>query len=185
MGNIVYNYIGEKNEKGERHGYGDAVFITGDTFSGIFENGRMKNGTYIWKSGDIYVGEMQMGKRNGSGKKTYINGEIIEGFWYNGEKHGLIKRTNNNNIYYSIWRYGLRIAEWKDFIPNKIVVAYCLKYSKLPSKNIKINEDEEYTCEAINLAILNQYHLDHYHDDSEHCYDHSDNYHDDTCSMDS
>lgn len=174
MGNIIYSYTGEINGKGERQGYGDAVFITGATFSGIFENGRMKKGTYTWRSGDIYVGEMEMGQRNGFGKKTYVSGKKVEGFWHNGKKHGLIKETINNSTYHSIWRYGSYIVEWKDFIPNKIFVAYCLKYAKLPSKNIKMNEDEDCTDEMINIAILNQYHSDHHDSDN-----------DDTWSMDS
>lgn len=45
--NIIGEYEGERNDEGERHGKGKAVYFAGDIYQGQFKNGKRHGfGTY-------------------------------------------------------------------------------------------------------------------------------------------
>ena len=52
---------------------------------GDCENGY---GTFIWPSGNKYVGEWKDGKKHGQGTYTYADGTIEKGLWENDEFKG-------------------------------------------------------------------------------------------------
>ena len=64
-------YTGDVDHNEERHGYG----------------------TYVWNSGDKYVGNWFHGEQHGNGKYTWPSGNCYEGQWKNGEMHGKGTRT--------------------------------------------------------------------------------------------
>ncbi|KAJ1563524.1 hypothetical protein HK096_000583, partial [Nowakowskiella sp. JEL0078] len=77
-------YAGERNELKERHGKGKNIFVNGDVYEGIYQNGKRNGqGSYVWKNG-----QFENGKRHGSGSYTYANGDVYEGSWKNDLKHG-------------------------------------------------------------------------------------------------
>ena len=77
--------------------------------SGDCENGQ---GTFIWSSGDKYVGEFKDSLYNGQGTYTYTNaapgyanGEKYVGEFKYGSKHGKGKNVRNDGNEYVIWHY--------------------------------------------------------------------------------
>ncbi|MGM9792501.1 MAG: MORN repeat-containing protein [Candidatus Cryptobacteroides sp.] len=80
-------YEGE-TKNGLYHGKGRMVWDNGQSFEGVFENGKRVEGTYSWPNGEKYTGHFRDGKRNGFGKYFYANGDIYEGLWLDGLKHG-------------------------------------------------------------------------------------------------
>ena len=62
---------------------------------GSVYNGEMKGrkpsgkGKTVFKSGDTYEGEYEKGKRQGYGVYTFSDGERYEGQWYQDQQHGI------------------------------------------------------------------------------------------------
>jgi len=61
-------------------GEGKAVFVTGDTYDGIFVEGlRRGKGTYTFaKNGDVYQGHYEENRKHGFGKMTYTSKTGLE-----------------------------------------------------------------------------------------------------------
>ena len=43
-------------------------------------------GTYVWDSGEVYVGEYRNNVRHGKGTMTYSDGSIFDGWWVEDNK---------------------------------------------------------------------------------------------------
>ncbi|XP_028408080.1 radial spoke head 1 homolog [Dendronephthya gigantea] len=106
-------YVGERNEAGERHGVGKAQLKNGDIYDGSYKYGRRDgpgmyffiannakydgtykegerhgHGTMIYPDGSKYEGTWDHNKRQGYGIYHYANGDKYEGEWLNDQKHG-------------------------------------------------------------------------------------------------
>ncbi|XP_072470669.1 radial spoke head 1 homolog isoform X2 [Notamacropus eugenii] len=103
-------YEGDRNEEGERHGYGKAILPNGDKYEGQYEHGkRHGKGTYKFKNGARYIGEYQENKKHGQGTFFYADGSQYEGDWVNDERHGFgVYRYPNNDTYTGEWFAGQR-----------------------------------------------------------------------------
>ena len=69
--------------------------------------GDCKNGlgTYLWDSGDKYVGEFSNGLPNGEGLITTADGDIYEGEWLDDKANGMGTYTHANGAkYHGEWR---------------------------------------------------------------------------------
>ena len=95
----MQTYEGDRNEAGERHGQGKAELPNGDRYKGSYGNGKrngqvseqnltiiiinltplIRQGTYKFKSGAIYVGEYADNKKHGQGTFFYPDGSKYEG----------------------------------------------------------------------------------------------------------
>ncbi|KAL7747632.1 hypothetical protein RI367_006921 [Sorochytrium milnesiophthora] len=109
----IGTYDGERSATGERHGQGTATFPNGDTYHGMYYNGRRHgHGVYSWKKpraryigeyvdnwrhgrgmmcypdGGRYQGEFVAGKRHGYGVYVYPNADVYAGEWVQNKKHG-------------------------------------------------------------------------------------------------
>lgn len=72
-----YHYEGERNEVGDRHGYGKATLENGDEYRGEYKNGvRHGYGEYTFhdKNGAKYTGYYSDNKKNGTGIFIYPDG---------------------------------------------------------------------------------------------------------------
>ena len=100
--------------------------------SGKCENGQ---GTYVWDSGNKYVGEWKYGKQDGQGTKTWAGGDEYVGeykenkwhgqgalTWANGDKYvGEWKDSKRNGLGTYTWASGdEHVGEWKDNNRNGI-----------------------------------------------------------------
>ncbi|XP_068929156.1 radial spoke head 1 homolog [Petaurus breviceps papuanus] len=103
-------YEGERNEEGERHGYGKAILPNGDVYEGQYAHGkRHGQGTYKFKNRSRYIGEYQDNKKHGKGTFFYADGSQYEGDWVNDEKHGFgVYHYPNNDTYTGEWFAGQR-----------------------------------------------------------------------------
>ena len=96
-------YVGE-NDYGYRNGWGSYFWHNGDRFVGQWDRGKLRQGTYTYADGQIYVGEFQdesknyysiWGKdlklfyRHGKGEMNYSNGAKYSGQWNEDAEHGL------------------------------------------------------------------------------------------------
>ena len=103
------------------------------------EDQQSGSGSFSWRSGAQYEGEVDNGLRNGFGKNTFVSGDVYEGqfvrdkrsgngtyFWKDGRKYvgefqvSISQTVLDNN---SIWK-SLSVLECKFFI---------LKYFLIPS----------------------------------------------------
>ncbi|EDV25659.1 Radial spoke head 1-like protein [Trichoplax sp. H2] len=113
-------YDGERNDDGERHGFGKAILPNGDTYEGYYEHGkRFGQGTYRFKSGARYVGEYYQGKKHGQGIFWYPDGSRYEGNWVNDQRHGSgTYFYANNDLYEGNWlnhqRHGQGVYTYAD-----------------------------------------------------------------------
>ena len=103
-------YVGQVNEKGERHGYGTLKWTETKYFEGKWSYGVPCNGTFYhdgyryegkflcvdsfsvtgegtsyYENGEIYIGNHYKGARSCKGTYYYLNGDISKGFWVEGE----------------------------------------------------------------------------------------------------
>ena len=99
-----YQYIGERNEAGERHGKGHAKLPNGDQYIGEYSEGKndkkllqnfcdqhrfliirkgKKNGqgTYKFRCGARYIGQYYQNQKHGKGIFYYPDGSIYDGDW--------------------------------------------------------------------------------------------------------
>lgn len=49
---------------------------------------KLKIGTYTFKDGSVYTGDLESGRPNGNGKTVFKNGEIYEGHYVKGKRQG-------------------------------------------------------------------------------------------------
>ncbi|XP_078354008.1 radial spoke head 1 homolog isoform X2 [Oculina patagonica] len=131
-------YVGDRNEKDERHGYGETLLPNGDEYQGEYQNGkrhgmgkytfvkgraryegeyvedlRSGQGIFWYPDGSVYEGAWATGERNGYGVYTYINGDIYKGEWKDGRRHG-----HGEYIYKGNWSNGKFEDEGKLITPN-------------------------------------------------------------------
>jgi len=85
---VKSGYIGDKNDKGLRHGNGKYIYNDGAVFSGEFRDDMRYNGTLVTASGECFVGEFRNEQKNGVGKCTFTDGSLYEGEFENDKKHG-------------------------------------------------------------------------------------------------
>ena len=70
-------YTGDRNNEGERHGFGKAILPNGDTYEGEYDHGKRHGyGTYRFKNGAKYVGDYVNGKKHGQGELTHAAATI-------------------------------------------------------------------------------------------------------------
>jgi len=86
-------YVGDRNERGERHGEGKIEFTNGDVFEGEWFDGYPDDGMMKYANGDEYWGEMgwpdsECRKPDGEGVMNYADGDYYDGNWKNGRRHG-------------------------------------------------------------------------------------------------
>ncbi|MDR0558795.1 MAG: PDZ domain-containing protein [Prevotellaceae bacterium] len=75
-------YIGDFNEKGERHGQGTYFWNNGDKYEGQWLNGsRNGEGVFYWANGDKYEGSFENSKREGEGVFTFKDGSTFTCQW--------------------------------------------------------------------------------------------------------
>lgn len=84
------SYSGEHNDIGQKHGYGKAVYLDGDTYVGNWKEGKPNGyGIYLWSDGNaFYQGQFLDGKWHGYGvifKKGYSK---YIGQWVKGKEDG-------------------------------------------------------------------------------------------------
>ena len=78
-----YNYLPAKDGKAS------ATFSNGDTYSGLYKDGkRTGKGTYTFKGGAAYDGEYFDNMKHGFGRFKFPDGGIYTGNWNNDLRHG-------------------------------------------------------------------------------------------------
>ncbi|XP_074634381.1 radial spoke head 1 homolog [Acropora palmata] len=105
--NDLGEYVGERNELGERHGQGKAVLPNGDLYEGSYDNGkRHGKGMYSFRNnGAKYKGFYEQGKKSGEGVFDYPDGSKYEGRWENDERNGQgTYFYKNGDIYEGEWK---------------------------------------------------------------------------------
>jgi hypothetical protein len=71
------------------NGPGSTVRSNGDTFAGIFVNGKRNGiGTFTLANGNRFVGEFKDDKRDGPGAEIYVNGNEFVGQFKDDERNG-------------------------------------------------------------------------------------------------
>ena len=68
------------------NGYGTYVYDSGDKYVGESKNNLAHGqGTQTFANGNQYVGGFKNNERDGQGTYTFADGEIVRGIWKNGE----------------------------------------------------------------------------------------------------
>ncbi|XP_055897562.1 radial spoke head 1 homolog [Biomphalaria glabrata] len=107
-------YIGDRNEKNERHGKGRALLPNRDVYDGNYMFGKRDGqGVYKFKNklakNARYIGNYVQGKKQGFGKFIYPDGSRYEGNWVDDLKEGQGKYFYvNGDVYSGDWSKGLR-----------------------------------------------------------------------------
>ncbi|XP_028990404.1 radial spoke head 1 homolog isoform X1 [Betta splendens] len=103
-------YEGDRNQAGERHGFGKAVLPNGDIYHGQYQNGkRHGHGTYRFKNGAKFVGDYYQGVKQGQGTFYYPDGSKYEGSWVEDLRHGHgVYTYPNGDIYDGEWLRHMR-----------------------------------------------------------------------------
>jgi hypothetical protein len=98
-------YTGDVDYNEEMHGYGTYVWHSGDKYVGNWLHGeRHGNGKYTWPDGTWYEGEFQNGDLNGYGTKRYTDGTYT-GKWIRDERNGQgTFRSNEGWSYEGQWK---------------------------------------------------------------------------------
>ncbi|XP_053408505.1 radial spoke head 1 homolog isoform X2 [Mercenaria mercenaria] len=105
QGPYLGEYEGSRNDKDERHGQGKATLPNGDTYEGLYENGkRHGHGVYRFKNGSRYTGEYIKNKKHGNGTFIYPDGSRYEGSWVDDQRCGFGKYFYvNGDTYEGEW----------------------------------------------------------------------------------
>jgi hypothetical protein len=105
-------YIGERNETGQRHGKGAYTWPDGGTtYDGQWENDVHHGyGTMVATNGNTYVGDYQCGMKHGHGEYSFFEGgSQYEGQWTNDEMHGVgTYRYPSGTVYYGQFEHNKR-----------------------------------------------------------------------------
>ena len=80
-------------------GQGTRIWPTGDVYIGEWDaTSRMHGrGSFVWHDGSQYVGEFQRGRRSGNGKQIWHSGHYYIGQWRRGHPHGKGILVNPND----------------------------------------------------------------------------------------
>ena len=82
-------YIGQFNDKGQKHGLGKFYYQDGSIYFGQWENNhRLGFGYYYWPNGDHYQGYWEQGKMQGLGQLDYGTGDCYQGSFVQEKRHG-------------------------------------------------------------------------------------------------
>ena len=113
-------YVGGRNETGERHGVGKAQLKNGDIYDGHYKYGRRDGpGTYLFTANNAkYAGSYKEGDRHGHGTMIYPDGSKYEGTWYHNKRQGYgIYYYANGDKYEGEWldgqRHGQGVYDYK------------------------------------------------------------------------
>lgn len=93
-----YTYFGQTDAMGIPNGVGELTYDTGEKFIGTFLNGRLSGkGKWVLTSGQTFEGLFENGKQvECDGKLTEKNGDEYEGHFRKGlRKHGIMLITNS------------------------------------------------------------------------------------------
>ena len=124
------NFIGSRDYKGLKQGFGIQKENNGDSFGGIFKNDKV-SGWAIFKNneGDIFKGEYLEDKIYGYGEYSHKNGDIYYGYWKDDNIFGIgyeiledfsgysgeYKTGKKNGIGTYKWKDGsIYMGEWKN-----------------------------------------------------------------------
>ena len=87
------------HQKIPTNGHGKFTFKSGDTFEGVWRNGRIFNGKYQFSDGARYEGEFnEKGQFHGQGKFTHAKGTVEDGLWTNGKFAGALPPSDRTHI---------------------------------------------------------------------------------------
>jgi len=104
-------YIGQWNDRGERHGYGKFHHPNGDISEGDWQNDeRTGRARHFWKNGEVYIGSRAKGKREGYGSHWLPNGSTYHGQWQDDLKHGFGSMQYSDQDAYGYMCY---FGEWR------------------------------------------------------------------------
>ena len=108
MARINYNngyYDGDVNYSGKEHGYGTFVWNSGDKYIGYFSDGKFSGqGSYYYANGNRYVGSWSNDLKNGKGTFYFSDGYSYSGDWVNDTRHGFGKETSKWGYYEGEWK---------------------------------------------------------------------------------
>lgn len=120
--NFIRNFIPAEGNIGEvvfkdgscddfHCGNGHKFFENGDYFEGYFEDGNIKKGIYIWKSGERYIGEFDEDfNKTGNGLTLYPDGTYYYGQYCEGTKNGVGIQLYTDGVYCGAWEYDTRVC---------------------------------------------------------------------------
>jgi len=97
----IYDLAGGRGEFASPESQGQ-VLTDGSIYNGQFDqNNRCTGyGSYIWFSGDSYIGEFLNGQYHGQGEYNFADGRHYTGSWINGQKNGYgVFSFANGDIY--------------------------------------------------------------------------------------
>lgn len=90
-------------------GNGHRFFENGDYFEGLFEDGDIRNGLYIFANGVRYLGAFDDNKNMcGFGTLLYPNGAYYHGELLNSNRHGTGCMWYTDGIYFGNWSDNMR-----------------------------------------------------------------------------
>jgi len=98
------------------NGYGTYVFASGEKYVGNWITDKRDGyGTNYWITGEWYKGEWTQDIRNGQGTNFYADGEKYEGQWVDGKRHGYGTETNvDGTTKTGMWEYNVYVGTGKN-----------------------------------------------------------------------
>ncbi len=83
---LLWQYFGQVNNTGTRHGFGKCSWSDGTTYVGEWKYGFMDgNGVLQFPAEDVYVGTMRMNASHGVGILLQSDGTVSAGIWKDGK----------------------------------------------------------------------------------------------------
>ena len=93
VGTEKIEYIGVKDSRGLKQGFGIQKMQNGSRFRGIFTNDRVTGwGIYEHRDGDVYQGEYENDRTCGYGEYSHGNGAVYYGYWNDDLQFGTIEQ---------------------------------------------------------------------------------------------
>jgi len=128
-------YIGERNERGQRHGMGLLRFNTTPNayYKGHWVEDKMEgHGEYCWGDGHRYVGEFKNNKQHGIGAYFWPTGGKYFGNWKRDKMNGQGTYTRNDGVIYTgQWKDDHQFGEGLKIIPERICYGESKKMSRM------------------------------------------------------
>ena len=96
------DYIGMRDSRGNKSGFGIQKIPDGSKFRGIFSNDKANGwGIYEHKDGDSYRGQYENDRISGYGEYTHTNGAVYYGYWIDFQQFGIGYEIWNDSSKYS------------------------------------------------------------------------------------
>ncbi len=93
-------YEGQRNDRGQMHGFGKYTSADNDVYQGQFENGKMSGqGTFTYADGEVYTGSWKDGKMHGEGVYKFADEEVYSGNFHKGRMQGFGRYDFSNGEY--------------------------------------------------------------------------------------